>query len=138
MNRGRRWKKNEKKRNRRTQCKETERKKKLGQRRGRNHTSSKTKNDPKPTHTPPSSPERPAVSQTSFSLAETKEPSRRSEESARGRDENSPQPRHKTHGLIKGKIARALSQSTVLTVYVYSVEGHTFYLYCNWQVSFII
>ena len=66
MNRGRRWGKNEKKtnRNRRTQCKETDRNQKLGQRRGRNHTSWKTKNDPKPTQNPPSSPERPAVSQT--------------------------------------------------------------------------
>ena len=57
--------KNEKKKtNRRTQCKETERKQKLAQRRGRNHTSSNTKNDPKPAHEPASWPDRAAVSHT--------------------------------------------------------------------------
>uniref|UniRef100_A0A6N2K8S2 Cytochrome c domain-containing protein n=1 Tax=Salix viminalis TaxID=40686 RepID=A0A6N2K8S2_SALVM len=71
----------------------------------------------------------------SFSLPKTKEPSdqRHEMKRVRGRDENSPQPRDKTHGLIKGKIARALSLATVLTVYVYSAEGHTFYLYWDCQ-----
>jgi len=65
MNRVRRGGKMKKKKtNRRTQCKETERKQKLAQRRGRNHTSSNTKNDPKPAHEPASWPDRAVVSQT--------------------------------------------------------------------------
>uniref|UniRef100_A0A6N2M8L6 Uncharacterized protein n=1 Tax=Salix viminalis TaxID=40686 RepID=A0A6N2M8L6_SALVM len=39
----------------------------------------------------------------SFSLAETKEPSRRSEESGRGRDENSPQREIKRMGSLRAK-----------------------------------
>ena len=63
----------------------------------------------------------------SFSLLKTKEPSR----DMKWREA---QRRDKMHRLIKGKIARALPQSTVHSVCVYSAKCHTIYLFCNMYI----
>jgi hypothetical protein len=55
------------------------------------------------------------------------------EESERKRRKQA-QRRDKMHRLIKGKIARALPQSTVHSVCVYSAKCHTIYLFCNMQL----